>query len=647
MNRLLAFVLLFLLSISLMAQSNEPKRRSTYNNGRSTTNYYQRQRQNNSYQSRNTNNQQRSSYNGSGLRAALKRVQEITQEITSGYNARPTARDTRKTANTTETRFSENKEIPVPAKSAVDTLMDNIASVLSTESPSTYTEVKEYVSPQSHMSGTVSLVVNGEGMTKEEATTSALRSAIEQTFGTFVSANTTLLNDDIVRDEIATVSSGNIKSYKELSSIRNDDGIFKVSVSAVVSINELISYAQSHGSSAEFAGQTFVRNIKMRDLNKKNEWNALLNLTSQLESFLEKSIYDYNIFVSNPTRTDSGYYQVAARTVATPNANFEQMIQLLQTTFKALSLSPIEEEEWRRDGMRTCTVSFAGEKYYFRNPVPLIEYVLYNMKDCLDISVKSWEMIVHGNQEIRYFPRFKQTHRIDWTLGWYKNASFSISPSFYTVRDRCFEITHDRNYEDLKFIIYDWSKEDICRSIFYFTESEISSISKFEVTQDSDTYKYNLSLMKNDLDYWINRTDMVNNLETGRHPYGYSYFSTRIGNNPWSEWNFVGGNGSDCYLYKKKYIDEKDQNRSKFVVSYYSNNTKNNIHEEYDVTGFELFMDGSRFGIILSCTNESGGKSRIIFKRASKEDVGNAEGLFEPMCIIENENNGIRYIKQL
>lgn len=49
----------------------------------------------------------------------------------------------------------------------------------------------------------VTLVVNGEGSTKEEATHVALRSAIEQAFGTFVSANTTILNDELVKDEIS------------------------------------------------------------------------------------------------------------------------------------------------------------------------------------------------------------------------------------------------------------------------------------------------------------------------------------------------------------------------------------------------------------------------------------------------------------
>ena len=61
----------------------------------------------------------------------------------------------------------------------------------------------------------VKLVVTGDGETKEEATNNALRSAVEQAFGVFVSANTEILNDELVKDEIATVSSGNIKSYVE------------------------------------------------------------------------------------------------------------------------------------------------------------------------------------------------------------------------------------------------------------------------------------------------------------------------------------------------------------------------------------------------------------------------------------------------
>ena len=66
--------------------------------------------------------------------------------------------------------------------------------------------------------GDVELVVNGEGVDKTTATHNALRSAIEQAYGVFISTNTTILNDDLIKDEIATVASGNIKAYKELAS---------------------------------------------------------------------------------------------------------------------------------------------------------------------------------------------------------------------------------------------------------------------------------------------------------------------------------------------------------------------------------------------------------------------------------------------
>ena len=56
---------------------------------------------------------------------------------------------------------------------------------------------------------TVKLTVSGQGTTKEEATANALRSAIEQSFGVFVYENTQIFNDDVVKDEIATISSGN------------------------------------------------------------------------------------------------------------------------------------------------------------------------------------------------------------------------------------------------------------------------------------------------------------------------------------------------------------------------------------------------------------------------------------------------------
>ena len=61
---------------------------------------------------------------------------------------------------------------------------------------------------------TVTLTVSAQGETISEAKQNALRDAIEQAFGTFISSNTEILNDELVKDEIVSVSNGNIQDYR-------------------------------------------------------------------------------------------------------------------------------------------------------------------------------------------------------------------------------------------------------------------------------------------------------------------------------------------------------------------------------------------------------------------------------------------------
>ena len=128
----------------------------------------------------------------------------------------------------------------------------------------------------------VELVVTGDGNTKENAVQAALRSAIEQAFGTFVSSNTQILNDELVKDEIATVTTGNIKKYQILTET-NVDGRYLVSLRAVVSVDKLIDYVKQKGGSTELAGNLFVTNYKLQKLNQENMLKARKNLIFQMK----------------------------------------------------------------------------------------------------------------------------------------------------------------------------------------------------------------------------------------------------------------------------------------------------------------------------------------------------------------------------
>jgi hypothetical protein len=94
---------------------------------------------------------------------------------------------------------------------------------------------------------TVTLTVSGTGKTLEEARLNALRSAIEQAFGAFISSKTEILNDNLIKDEIVSVASGNVQKYDVVSQIEIPNTGYAITLSATVSISKLTSFAESKG----------------------------------------------------------------------------------------------------------------------------------------------------------------------------------------------------------------------------------------------------------------------------------------------------------------------------------------------------------------------------------------------------------------
>lgn len=146
------------------------------------------------------------------------------------------------------------------------------------------------------------LVVSSEGATKEEATHQALLSAIEQAFGTFVSANTTIINNETVEEEITTAEFGNIKEYEVLNVTQLKNSMYYVTLKATVLIGNLVNYAKSKGSSCELAGDmnTFAYKVKLYKANKKAAEKTLDNMINQLYE-MGPYLFDYEVEVGDPT----------------------------------------------------------------------------------------------------------------------------------------------------------------------------------------------------------------------------------------------------------------------------------------------------------------------------------------------------------
>lgn len=199
--------------------------------------------------------------------------------------------------------------------------------------------------------GTITLISSGEGQSIEDATKNALRSAIEQAFGAFVSAKTEVVNDEIVKDEIATISSGNIQGYKVISTIDRTTSK-EVSVEAVVSINKLISFAQNKGMSTELSGASYAMNKRMRDLNKENEIRSFEHLRDQLVEIAKKGCFDYKIQINDPQEDpNSGTINVPIIIDVLSNQNFVSYNEILYNFLKSISMSQNEISEYKKNNI--------------------------------------------------------------------------------------------------------------------------------------------------------------------------------------------------------------------------------------------------------------------------------------------------------
>ncbi len=205
----------------------------------------------------------------------------------------------------------------------------------------------------------VTLTTIGTAPSKEQAVNQALRSAIEQAFGTFISANTKIVNDALTKDEIVSLSSGNIKNYEELSCATLSNGNTTVSLRATVSIQKLTTYAKSHGSQCEFAGNTFAQNMKLRELYRQNEAKAIENLLEQLELMMPYA-FQYSINITGEPKEYGSSYKVPVSFSLNATENSGAVMLLITTTLSSVSLSEAEQASYRSTNTAYYPVTIAN-----------------------------------------------------------------------------------------------------------------------------------------------------------------------------------------------------------------------------------------------------------------------------------------------
>lgn len=85
---------------------------------------------------------------------------------------------------------------------------------------------------------TKEVTAKGVGSSEREAVEDAFRNAIEESIGLYVSSETQLQNEKLIKDNILTSSNGYIDNYR-LSSVEKEDGLTKVQLIARVKIQDV------------------------------------------------------------------------------------------------------------------------------------------------------------------------------------------------------------------------------------------------------------------------------------------------------------------------------------------------------------------------------------------------------------------------
>ncbi|MBP9848466.1 MAG: hypothetical protein KBC58_03420 [Flavobacterium sp.] len=222
---------------------------------------------------------------------------------------------------------------------------------------------------------TVTLTVSGTGKTLEEARLNALRSAIEQAFGAFISSKTEILNDNLVKDEIVSVSSGNIEKYNIISQTEIPNNGYAITLSATVSIEKLTTFAQSKGIKVEFNGGMFGIKIKLQKLNEEAEIVSLKNLLETSYDILNNSLdFELNV-VSEPKLNFNNVYSLDFLIKIKPNNNYNKFEDYIIKTVEKLSLTPSEISEYISLNKKVYSVNINEKKYTFRTMKSKILFV--------------------------------------------------------------------------------------------------------------------------------------------------------------------------------------------------------------------------------------------------------------------------------
>jgi hypothetical protein len=223
---------------------------------------------------------------------------------------------------------------------------------------------------QSNNEETVVLTQIGQGKSKDEAKINALRNATEQAFGAYISSQTTILKDELIKDEIVSISNGNIQSFEILSETQMPDGSFSSVVKVIVSVGKLYDYCikKNIGNSVKLKIDvgSIEANLKLAEIQKNNELKIVKNLLPILYRYAN-NCFDYTIETSEPSSISNNTWVIHTVVYAKSNQNLTSMYDILIETLKAIQITSSENKIYYELNIPREYLNINNDDFVFRN----------------------------------------------------------------------------------------------------------------------------------------------------------------------------------------------------------------------------------------------------------------------------------------
>ena len=192
----------------------------------------------------------------------------------------------------------------------------------------------------------VSVVALGIGKDQNEAIYHAKISALEQIFNSYISSETSMINDKVY-NQILTITNGNIEKIEILSSREVRDGV-SVTIKLFASRSKLVSFCKKIGLDVKINGSIFADNFTFNLKSQENE-AKILNTFFKKFNLGIPYIFKFDLTVTDPIKDpDSDKFGVKITSNVFVNKNLDGILEIFMDLLKGLSIDKSELGNYKK-----------------------------------------------------------------------------------------------------------------------------------------------------------------------------------------------------------------------------------------------------------------------------------------------------------